>query len=259
MQTPIPLFVIDLIGLFFLGCAGLLSLCRFFDLTGDLDFLGQKIVADTSLGGLIFSLFTLVAAGSLTVIAIQGFKGPIHSDYGLYLTIPSLWAAYNLILDFWNHSGNPVLQDFLFSLLAYVTVALSCYFSSAVFYAGKASWQAQYFSVAGILLSLIAFVPPILISFTHSSAEVAHSAQITLPTLLVLLFIFLHSVSTLWAHFAQVYVGRYQQKQSPILTTEDIKIVSSPTAEDIMKADRFLQEIELERKLEQLDQEQDHL
>lgn len=172
-----------------LAWSGLLDIAHFF---GDGLDSGRLSV-------LFMGLLSFLASLCVALIARQASAGAVASGYGLYLAVPVFWACLNLTGDYLIHSGNPVLSDYIYTLLAYISITLALFGACTRFYMGRvASRSMPLFASAGVLFSSVALAGPTLARALIGDAPLPRPAQLQTDKTLVLAFILLHSLALLW-------------------------------------------------------------
>lgn len=200
---PVLFLLLEVPAAGLLAWSGLLSIADFF---GDGSDAGRISV-------LAMGLLTLVASICVALIARRASIGTVASGYGIYLAIPVFWACLNLTGDFLAHSGNPVLSDYVYTLLAYISIALALFGACTRFYMGRISSRSMpLFAAAGVLFSSIALAGPTLGRFLIGDAPLPRPAQLSAGKVLVLVFILLHSLALLWMASRNVLDKNYEPK-----------------------------------------------
>ncbi|MCL2083336.1 MAG: hypothetical protein FWH04_08915 [Oscillospiraceae bacterium] len=98
---------------------------------GIAEFFGGLEAVDTiegpMYGRLAFGAVTVAASLCVLLVAVHTYRGRIKASalYGLWATIPVLWAAFALIMNYWRHSGEPVLTAYIYGTIALVFFSLA--------------------------------------------------------------------------------------------------------------------------------------
>ena len=208
---PTLYLFLDLPAAAVLAGAGVLTVMRYFE-SGTLDS-GRLTV-------LAIGLLMIFSAASLSVVAVRASKGAVPSGYGLYLAIPVFWACSNLIGDFFEHSGNPVLSDYAYILLSYVAITLALFSACSRFYLGRVSNRTMpFYASLGVMLSMVALAGPTLAKWMLNPEPLPRAADLPLSKQLILLFIFLHCLALLWLAarnaFDENFVPKYKEADEP--------------------------------------------
>ena len=204
-RLPMVWLCVELPAVFLLLLVAVLDLLRFAGV-GDHPERGSIPV-------LVFSLFTVLTAFCLLIVALRAVRGHVEPGYGIYLTAPVFWAGFNLILDFWGHAGNPILGSYVFNLMAYVFLTLMLYGAAAAFYIRKSKRRSMFTAGMGMFFSMVALLPPVITRFFGGGAELPRAAVLMTHDALMFIFIFLHGAALLWAAEKNTFYGNYSKEK----------------------------------------------
>lgn len=111
---------------------------------------------------LILALFSLYGAVSLIVLAKYRLCERDSSAYCIFSAVPSFWAAFMTILTFRNNVTEPVILNYVFLVLAYISILFFSY-SLAAHVLGKGKKNVAVFSCfMGIFFILTEIIGTIL-------------------------------------------------------------------------------------------------
>ena len=162
---------------------------------------------------LAMAMLTIFTGLCVAIVALRLPKGAIPSGYGFYLAVPVFWACLNLFGDFFEHSGNPVLSDYAYILLAYVAITLALLGACSRFYQGhRASRAMPFYASLGIMLSAITLAGPTLAKWLLGDGPLPRAVEVPMTRQLILLFILLHSLSLLWLSARNAFDGNFVPK-----------------------------------------------
>ena len=201
-----------------LAGAGVVYLLRYFSI-------GGVYFESESIPVLVFALLSLLAALSIAVVALQAVKGKLASGYGLYLTIPVFWGCYHMVLDFWSYAGNPVLANFAFAILSFTCLTLAMYNATRCFYENNKKRMFALFSLMGVFFASIALLGSVIAKIFLITGPVPLAADLSLPRILILSFVLLHSLSLFWLSEKNLvsdnYVPPLEEDELPSLSLEE--------------------------------------
>ncbi|MDR1736552.1 MAG: hypothetical protein LBR85_06775 [Oscillospiraceae bacterium] len=201
---PLAFAALEILAAGALAASGVVSLVRFF---------GSGTPDSGRVATLVLGVLSILAAAAIDLLAQMMIKKPLASNYGIYLTVPVFWACYNLILDFWKHSGSPVLSDYAYMLFAFVAVTLAVFGASARFYQGSGVNRLMpVFAASGVVFSLVALCGPAMKLIAPNSLSAPKVAQMSADYALIMVFILLHCLALLWVGERNALDGNFVPK-----------------------------------------------
>lgn len=184
--------------------SGVLLLGRFFGI-GD--------YADNGgLSFLVLAIFALLCAAANCFIAVAAFKGRLTRNYGIFFLVTVLWSSYNLIIDFWNRSGNPSLHTYLYSMMTYVSFSLLMYYTATCFFTGEKKNHAVIWAYISVFFACISLFAPVISSLLSKNQPLPAAANMLNRDALVYVFIFFHSLVLIPMHDKNLLSGIYSEK-----------------------------------------------
>lgn len=111
---------------------------------------------------LILALFALYSAISLIVLGKYRIADRDSAAYSVFSCVPTFWAAFMTILTFRNNVTEPVILNYVFLVLSYISILFFSY-SLAAHALGKGKKTVAVFSCfMGIFFIIVEVLSPIL-------------------------------------------------------------------------------------------------
>lgn len=163
---------------------------------------------------LALGALALLAAFVQVYLAERVVKGNavLSGSGGIWASIPVFFFCAAMIMNFWEHAGEPAVSLYIYGTLTIVFAALSRYGVSGFFFrCGKHSLT-LFYTLAALMLSILT-VGGSLLAQVLSSVELHPYALLTLPRLLLYGAIFVQTLSTAFGINLGVYDFGIPQKK----------------------------------------------
>ena len=142
-------------GAFLTAAAGVLLLLKL-----------PRLYAEASLETSGFPMFSLVpmvllavlclcSAWSVLMLGKNNYRGEEKGKYSAWLLIPAYTCCMWLIVSYQEHSGDPIILDYVYQLFAVIAAVLGCYFLSGFGFGRSRPAAAAFFSAEAMYFALV--------------------------------------------------------------------------------------------------------
>ena len=142
-------------GAFLTAAAGVLLLLKL-----------PRLYAEASLETSGFPMFSLVpmvllavlclcSAWSMLMLGKNNYRGEEKGKYSAWLLIPAYTCCMWLIVSYQEHSGDPIILDYVYQLFAVIAAVLGCYFLSGFGFGRSRPAAAAFFSAEAMYFALV--------------------------------------------------------------------------------------------------------
>lgn len=142
-------------GAFLTAAAGVLLLLKL-----------PRLYAEASLETSGFPMFSLVpmvllavlclcSAWSMLMLGKNNYRGEEKGKYSAWLLIPAYTCCMWLIVSYQEHSGDPVILDYVYQLFAVIAAVLACYFISGFGFQRSRPGLTLFFSGEAMYFTLV--------------------------------------------------------------------------------------------------------
>lgn len=142
-------------GAFLTAAAGVLLLLKL-----------PRLYAEASLETSGFPMFSLVpmvllavlclcSAWSVLMLGKNNYRGEEKGKYSAWLLIPAYTCCMWLIVSYQEHSGDPIILDYVYQLFSVIAAVLGCYFLSGFGFGRSRPAAAAFFSAEAMYFALV--------------------------------------------------------------------------------------------------------
>ena len=142
-------------GAFLTAAAGVLLLLKL-----------PRLYAEASLETSGFPMFSLVpmvllavlclcSAWSMLMLGKNNYRGEEKGKYSAWLLIPAYTCCMWLIVSYQEHSGDPIILDYVYQLFSVIAAVLGCYFLSGFGFGRSRPAAAAFFSAEAMYFALV--------------------------------------------------------------------------------------------------------
>ena len=142
-------------GAFLTAAAGVLLLLKL-----------PRLYAEASLETSGFPMFSLVpmvllavlclcSAWSVLMLGKNNYRGEEKGRYSAWLLIPAYTCCMWLIVSYQEHSGDPIILDYVYQLFSVIAAVLGCYFLSGFGFGRSRPAAAAFFSAEAMYFALV--------------------------------------------------------------------------------------------------------
>ena len=142
-------------GAFLTAAAGVLLLLKL-----------PRLYAEASLETSGFPMFSLVpmvllavlclaSAWSMLMLGKNNYRGEEKGRYSAWLLIPAYTCCMWLIVSYQEHSGDPIILDYVYQLFSVIAAVLGCYFLSGFGFGRSRPAAAAFFSAEAMYFALV--------------------------------------------------------------------------------------------------------
>lgn len=142
-------------GAFLAAAAGVLLLLKL-----------PRLYAEASLETSGFPMFSLVpmvllavlclcSAWSMLMLGKNNYRGEEKGRYSAWLLIPAYTCCMWLIVSYQEHSGDPIILDYVYQLFSVIAAVLGCYFLSGFGFGRGRPAAAAFFSAEAMYFALV--------------------------------------------------------------------------------------------------------
>lgn len=142
-------------GAFLTAAAGVLLLLKL-----------PRLYAEASLETSGFPMFSLVpmvllavlclcSAWSMLMLGKNNYRGEEKGKYSAWLLIPAYTCCMWLIVSYQEHSGDPIILDYVYQLFSVIAAVLGCYFLSGFGFGRSRPVAAAFFSAEAMYFALV--------------------------------------------------------------------------------------------------------
>lgn len=153
-RERVPYLAVIVAGALLMAGAGLLLLLRLPGLYRDASSASQGFSMLTLIPLALLSALCLASAWSFLMLGRNNYRGEGKGTYSAFLLFPAYTCCMWLIVSYQERSGDPVVLDYVYQLLAIITSVLGCYFLTGFGYGRAKAFPAAFFSLASL-----AFLP----------------------------------------------------------------------------------------------------
>ena len=104
---------------------------------------------------LLLAILALASAASLLLLGKNNYKGEGKGERSGCLLTPAYTACVWLIVSYLDHSGDPIVLDYVYQLFAVVAAVLGSYFLAGFGYQRPKGFPAAFFSLAAMYFCLV--------------------------------------------------------------------------------------------------------
>lgn len=104
---------------------------------------------------LLLAILALASAASLFLLGKNNYKGEGKGERSGCLLTPAYTACVWLIVSYLDHSGDPIVLDYVYQLFAVVAAVLGSYFLAGFGYQRPKGFPAAFFSLAAMYFCLV--------------------------------------------------------------------------------------------------------
>lgn len=132
---------------FLMGASGLLGLYTAVAHGGTQTLTALKVAGVIHVGQY---LLCLPGAWGILMVGRNNYQGRKNGKYSAYVLLPAYAGCVWLISAYQGHSGDPVVLDYVYELLAIVAILLGMYFMAGFAFERAKTFRTSFFSLMGI-------------------------------------------------------------------------------------------------------------
>ena len=103
----------------------------------------------------LLSVLCLASAWSILMLGRNNYRGQGRGKYSAFLLIPAYTCCMWLIVSYQEHSGDPIILDYVYQLFAVIAAVLGCYFLSGFGFGRGRPAAAAFFSAEAMYFTLV--------------------------------------------------------------------------------------------------------
>lgn len=103
----------------------------------------------------LLSVLCLVSAWSVLMLGRNNYRGQGRGKYSAHLLLPAYTCCMWLIVSYQEHSGDPIILDYVYQLFAVIAAVLGCYFLSGFGFGRGRPAAAAFFSAEAMYFALV--------------------------------------------------------------------------------------------------------
>ena len=103
----------------------------------------------------LLALLCLASAWSMLMLGKNNYRGERQGKYSAWLLIPAYTCCMWLIVSYQEHSGDPIILDYVYQLFAVIAAVLGCYFLSGFGFGRGRPAAAAFFSAEAMYFALV--------------------------------------------------------------------------------------------------------
>lgn len=103
----------------------------------------------------LLSVLCLCSAWSMLMLGKNNYRGEGKGKYSAWLLIPAYTCCMWLIVSYQEHSGDPIILDYVYQLFAVIAAVLGCYFLSGFGFGRGRPAAAAFFSAEALYFALV--------------------------------------------------------------------------------------------------------
>ena len=103
----------------------------------------------------LLALLCLASAWSMLMLGKNNYRGEGQGKYSAWLLIPAYTCCMWLIVSYQEHSGDPIILDYVYQLFAVIAAVLGCYFLSGFGFGRGRPAAAAFFSAEAMYFALV--------------------------------------------------------------------------------------------------------
>ena len=106
-------------------------------------------------GAIVLAVLCLCSAWSMLMLGKNNYRGEEKGKYSAWLLIPAYTCCMWLIVSYQEHSGDPIILDYVYQLFAVIGAVLGCYFLSGFGFGRSRPAAAAFFSAEAMYFALV--------------------------------------------------------------------------------------------------------
>ena len=103
----------------------------------------------------LLSVLCLASAWSVLMLGKNNYRGEEKGKYSAWLLIPAYTCCMWLIVSYQEHSGDPIILDYVYQLFSVIAAVLGCYFLSGFGFGRSRPAAAAFFSAEAMYFALV--------------------------------------------------------------------------------------------------------
>ena len=103
----------------------------------------------------LLAVLCLCSAWSVLMLGKNNYRGEEKGKYSAWLLIPAYTCCMWLIVSYQEHSGDPIILDYVYQLFAVIGAVLGCYFLSGFGFGRSRPAAAAFFSAEAMYFALV--------------------------------------------------------------------------------------------------------
>ena len=103
----------------------------------------------------LLSVLCLASAWSMLMLGKNNYRGEEKGRYSAWLLIPAYTCCMWLIVSYQEHSGDPIILDYVYQLFSVIAAVLGCYFLSGFGFGRGRPAAAAFFSAEAMYFALV--------------------------------------------------------------------------------------------------------
>ncbi len=141
----------------------------------------------------------LLASVSVLLTALSANRLKPGTATGFWFTIPVYWCCFLLFVDFTSFAGNPIRNAFMYGMLASVFCTLALNAAAGMFFGKTKQCRMIFFSSAATFFAALTLGGSLAARFILRPETLPDAAVLTVPNMLRLAFVALHTAALLFA------------------------------------------------------------
>ena len=103
----------------------------------------------------LLAVLCLCSAWSVLMLGKNNYRGEGKGKYSAWLLIPAYTCCMWLIVSYQEHSGDPIILDYVYQLFSVIAAVLGCYFLSGFGFGRSRPAAAAFFSAEAMYFALV--------------------------------------------------------------------------------------------------------
>ena len=103
----------------------------------------------------LLAVLCLCSAWSMLMLGKNNYRGEEKGKYSAWLLIPAYTCCMWLIVSYQEHSGDPIILDYVYQLFSVIAAVLGCYFLSGFGFGRSRPAAAAFFSAEAMYFALV--------------------------------------------------------------------------------------------------------
>lgn len=103
----------------------------------------------------LLSVLSLAAAWSMLMLGKNNYRGEGKGKYSAWLLLPAYTCCMWLIVSYQEHSGDPIILDYVYQLFSVIAAVLGCYFLSGFGFGRARPAAAVFFSAEAMYFAMV--------------------------------------------------------------------------------------------------------
>ena len=103
----------------------------------------------------LLAVLCLCSAWSVLMLGKNNYRGEEKGKYSAWLLIPAYTCCMWLIVSYQEHSGDPIILDYVYQLFSVIAAVLGCYFLSGFGFGRSRPAAAAFFSAEAMYFALV--------------------------------------------------------------------------------------------------------